>query len=323
LTPPAPKPLAPEAKPVLGTERKGLDGPPLENKVVPVTDKKIDEKKDGLVAGPAAAAAAPEKPGTGEPKVKSASATPEKPDTTVDVKGKKVEFPDTKTAALATELGKATPGNPASLADAATKAGLVPPVPGQDPGQQVSPPSAKAGDLLVAGDRSYMLLGNGEFLDFSNGKVVDTDQLPKDLGPKGGYFHLQDAGAGAQPGPVSGQTPDTTTFAVSDPPKVPVDAGADVATVGGPPPGGGSPVGGGAPPGGPPVNGGNLTIAAAVDPIDSDDDGNDTVTSAGSPGVPSQGSPGSGPANAAATDTGRGTGTLTSGQRPLDPSAIK
>ena len=69
------------------------------------------------------------------------------------------------------------------------------------------------------------------------------------------------------------------------------------------------------------MNGGNLTIAAAVDPID--DDGNDTVTSAGSPGVPAQGPPGSGPANAAATDTGRGTGTLTSGQKPLDPSAIK
>jgi hypothetical protein len=227
-----------------------------------------------------------------EPTIKPAASTKSVPDHTVDVKGKKIEFPDAKTATLATELGKSAPGSPASLADAATKAGLVPPVAGQDPGQQVAPPNAKPGDLLVAGDKSYMLLGDGNFLDYSNGKVVDADQMPKDLGPKGGYFHLVDAAAGAQPGPVSGQTPDTTTFTVADTPKVPVDAGAAVP----------APV--------PPV-----PPAAGQAPSG--------VTSAGSPGVPNQGAPGSGPANAAATDTGRGVGTLTSGLKPLDPTAIK
>jgi hypothetical protein len=193
---------------------------------------------------------------------------------------------------LATELGKSAPGSPASLADAATKAGLVPPVPGQDPGQQVASADAKPGHLLVAGDKSYMLLGDGNFLDYSNGKVIDADQMPKDLGPKGGYFELQDAAAGAQPGPVSGQTPDTTTFTVADTPKVPVDAGAAAA----PAPAGPVPAGGSTTPG---------------------------VASTGSPGVPNQGAPGSGPANAAATDTGRGVGTLASGSKPLDPTAIK
>jgi hypothetical protein len=289
LNTPAPKPLAPEAKPVLGTERKDLVGASPENKVVPVADKKLDEKKDGLVAGPpAAAAAAPEKPG--EPKVKSASAKPEKPDTTVDVKGKKIEFPDTKTAALAAELAKATPGSPASLADAATKAGLVPPVPGQDPGQQVSPQDAKPGDLFVAGDKSYMLLSDGEFLDHTNGKVVDADQMPKDLGSKGGYFSLQDAAGGEPSGPVSGQAPTTTTMSVDQTSQVPAGAGA----------------------------------AAAPTPEET------TATAApaggaptASPGVPTKGEPGSGPTNAESTDTGRGTGMLASGPKPLDPTAIK
>jgi len=293
LAQPVPKPLAPEPKPVLATERNSLAGTPVENKLVPAAaEKKVDaaaaEKKDAPVVGAAAAA----KPG--EPAIKPAASTKSAPDHTVDVKGKKITFPDAKTAALATELGKSAPGSPASLADAATKAGLVPPVAGQDPGQQVAPPNAKPGDLLVAGDKSYMNLGDGNFLDYSNGKVVDADQMSKDLGPKGGYFHLVDAAAGAQPGPVSGQTPDTTTFTVADTPKVPVDAGADAAP---------TPAAASVPPG---------AVQAPAG-----------VTSAGSPGVPNQGAPGSGPANAAATDTGRGVGTLASGQKPLDPTAIK
>jgi hypothetical protein len=293
LAQPTPKPLAPEPKPVLATERKNLAGTPVENKVVPAAaEKKVDtaaaEKKDAPVVGAAAAA------NPSEPTIKPAASTKSAPDHTVDVKGKKITFPDAKTATLATELGKSAPGSPASLADAATKAGLVPPVAGQDPGQQVAPANAKPGDLLVAGDKSYMNLGDGNFLDYSNGKVVDADQMSKDLGPKGGYFHLVDAAAGAQPGPVSGQTPDTTTFTVADSAKVPVDAGAAAAPA--PAPVGPAPAGGSTPAG---------------------------VTSAGSPGVPAQGAPGSGPANAAATDTGRGVGTLASGQKPLDPTAIK
>lgn len=277
LATPTPKPLAPEAKPVLGTERRNLSGAPVENKVVPAAEKKLDEKKNVAAPVPgAAASAAPAPDKLGEPKVKSVSSQPEKPDTTVDVKGKKIEFPDAKTAALASELAKATPGSPASLADAATKAGLVPPVPGQDPGQQVAPADAKPGDLLVAGDKSYMLLGDGSFLDHTNGKVVDADQMPKDLGTKGGYFSLQEAGSGDPSGPVSGQAPATTTMTVDQDPKIPAAV---------------------------PATG---------------------VTSAGTPGVPSQGAPGSGPANASATDTGRGTGSVpVMGGKPLDPAAIK
>jgi hypothetical protein len=214
----------------------------------------------------------------------------------VEIKGRKVEFPDAKTAALARELTGGAPGSPASLADAATKAGLVPPTPGQDPGQQVAPADAKPGHLLRAGDKDYMLLDQGKFLDFSNGKVVDADQMPKDLGAKGGYFQLLDAAGGQPTGPVSGQTPDTTTFAVDQSPKAPTDTTPGTVPNPAPAPAPAPPPAGGAPAAG--------------------------VTSTGSPGVPAEGD-GSGPANAAATDTGLGSGAVTVGKKPLDPTAIK
>ena len=312
VTPPKQTPpLTPDAmKPKLATERPSLSAIPAENKVVPAaakTDAVTGEKKSGTVVPPAAAAV----PGTttpggktgGDPTVKPAAAKPE--DHTVDVKGKKITFPDGKTATLAKELSAGTPGAPASLADAANKAGLVPPVPGQDPGQQVAPADAKPGDLLRAGGKDYMLLGKGEFLDFSNGKVLSADTMPKDLGGNGGYFHLQDAGGAQATSPVSGQTPDTTAFAVDQHPKVPTDAGAAVpaastATV----------------PAGTPA------VTPAATPAASTPDSSGGVTSSGSPGVPAA-TNGGGPANAASTDTGRGVGITSTSAKPLDPSAIK
>ena len=289
---PQPKPPAAEAapQPKLAVERPSLSASPAENKTVPAaaSEKKADTKPEenktaaAPASAPAASVPAPAASGgdTAPAAAKPAATKPE--DHTVDVKGKKITFPDAKTAALAKELSAGTPGAPANLADAATKAGLVPPVPGQDPGQQVAPADAKPGDLLRAGGKDYMLLGKGEFLDFSNGKVLSADTLPKDLGGNGGYFHLHDAAAGAVPGPVSAPVPDITAFTVDQHPKVPADA--DVAAH-------------------PAATGG-------------------AHDSAGSPGVPAKGD-GTGPANAAATDTGRGIGTPAPSTKPLDPTAIK
>ena len=297
-TPPKPTPLAADTqKPKLASERPSLSGAPAENKTVPV----VAEKKDGTVVPPAAAvpgaAASIGKPTdpAGAPKPAAAKAAD---DHTVDVKGKKIQFPDAKTAALAKELSAGAPGAPASLADAATKAGLVPPVPGQDPGQQVAPADAKPGDLLRAGNKDYLVLGNGDFLDFSSGKVLGADTMPKDLGVNGGYFHLHDS-AGAQPaGPVSGQVPDTTTFAVDQQPKLPADAGTPT-----------------------PAGAVDGPAAATTPPVPPAGSGGG-VTSTGSPGVPAGGT-GTGPSNTASTDTGRGVGIPSTSTKPLDPTAIK
>lgn len=146
----------------------------------------------------------------------------------VDVKGHKTAFPDAKTAKMAQLLAGADPNHPVSLADAAAQAGLTPPVPGQDPGQQVSPADSKAGDLLVTGDKPFLMLGDGQFYDLDAYKVVGADALPSDMGDRAGYFHLNDAAAGAQP-PVSGQTPGGVPFDVPGgrpAPSEPADASA-------------------------------------------------------------------------------------------------
>lgn len=63
----------------------------------------------------------------------------------------------------------------------------------QDPGVQVAPVDASPGDLLVSGDKTYMLLGAGKFLDYSDGRVINADQITPDLGLGGGYFKLSEA----------------------------------------------------------------------------------------------------------------------------------
>lgn len=307
MTPPAAaKPVVDQPKPRLAQERQdrpNLSGTPAENKIVPaakVEDKPADgktpEKPTDKPVAPGAAAAAVPPVGQATPDKPGVKPTANKPpaDHTVDVKGTKVEFPNEKRAELARELASGGPGHPVSLADAATKAGLVAPVPGQDPGQQVSPADAKPGDLLRAGDKDYLLLQSGDhakFLDFASGRVIGSDQIPGNLGSGGGYFELRDAAAGGasaaggDPGAVSPPPQNTTTFAVDQTVKVPESGPAPTPAA--------TP---------PPVPGG--------------------VTSTGSPGVPSPGT--GGPANAAATDTGRGSPAVpTVGSKPLDPAAVK
>ncbi|MFZ2239505.1 MAG: hypothetical protein WAV90_08155, partial [Gordonia amarae] len=132
---------------------------------------------------PAAAAPMPAPgPGTGQPKPgeqpKPAAAAEAKPETKVDVKGKKgVEFPDPKTAKMAQLLAGADPAKPLSLADAAAQSGLKPPVPGQDLGQQIAPSKSQPGDILQAGDRRFMVLGDGQFYDLQRYDVVNADQV--------------------------------------------------------------------------------------------------------------------------------------------------
>lgn len=211
----------------------------------------------------------------------------------VDVKGNKTTFPDAKTAKMAQLLANADPAHPLSLTDAAAQAGLTPPVPGQDPGSQVAPAQAKPGDLLVSGDKKFMLLGDGKFYDLQEYKVVSADQLPQDAGSRGGYFHLNDPSPTGAPGtqPVSGQT-----------------AGVDQQVPGGTPPpaapANASPAAPGAPgaPGAPAPAGG--------------------IPSAGTPGAPKPAAAG-GPASAESTQTGTGQGQPSPSTTALDPSAVR
>ncbi len=222
----------------------------------------------------------------------------------VDVKGQKTTFPDAKTAKLASLLAAADPTHPMSLTDAAAQAGLTPPVPGQDPGKQVSPAEAKPGDIMVADGKNFMLLGDGKFYDLSEYKIVSASELPQTMGDRAGYFHLVDPAPGqpapgqpgegaatpttpAQPqGPVSGQTGGVQH-------QVPGATGAPT-----------GPVDGNAP---------------AQQPAA----GTGGVPSVGTPGVPKPGAPGAGPSNAAATDTGTGTSVPSSSPGALDPGAIR
>ncbi|MDH6245472.1 hypothetical protein [Mycobacterium sp. OTB74] len=265
--------------------------------------------------GPGAPAPAvlgtPGTPVPGTATAKPAAATT--PNTTVDVKGRKVTFPDATRAKLAQIVAAADPAHPVSLADAAAKAGLTPPVPGQDPGQQVPPTDAKPGDVLVAGGKRYLLLGDGQFYDLTDYKTVGADALPKDMGPDAGYFHLIDPAApgasGAAPGPVSGPTGGVpfTVPGGTPAPTVPVDASA--------PPAG--PAAAPAPmPPAPPAAPSPAAPPAAPAP-----QGPVSVHASGTPGVPAQGT--GGPANAAATDTGLGHNAPSTGGHDLDPGAIK
>lgn len=256
-------------------------------------DLTTTEKPGGHTAAvpaqPAAVSANPAAPAAkGEPLPAEASKE-------VDVKGNKTVFPDAKTAKLASLLAAADPAHPLSLSDAAKMAGLTPPVPGQDPGSQVAPAQAKPGDLLVAGDKSYLLLGDGRFYDLSEYKVVTSDQLPQDMGSRGGYFHLTDPSPSGSVGtqPVSGPTPNAVDHAVpggTPPPAVPADATPPKPND--PAPGAPAP----APAGG--------------------------VPSAGTPGAPKP-APSGGPASAESTATGAAKSQPSPSTTALDPSAVR
>lgn len=266
-----------------------LSASQTDNKVTkPITTETKPGNATTVPAQPSAAATNP-----AAPAAQGQSAPPEQ-SKQVDVKGTRVEFPDAKTAKMAQLLASADPAHPLSLADAAKQAGLTPPVPGQDPGSQVAPAQAKPGDLLVAGDKSYLLLGGGKFYDLQEYKVVTSDQLPQDMGSRGGYFHLNDPSpsgpAGAQP--VSGQTPNAVDQQVpggTPPPAAPADATppkrADPApTAGAPAPGG--------------------------------------VPSAGTPGAPKPAAA-AGPSSAESTQTGVGQPSPSTSASALDPTAVR
>lgn len=237
-----------------------------------------------VAAQPSAAATAPAAPAA------QGQAAPPEQSKEVDVKGTKTTFPDAKTAKMAELLAKADPAHPLPLAEAAKQAGLTPPVPGQDPGTQVAPAQAKPGDLLVAGDKKFMLLGDGKFYDLTEYKIVSSDQLPQDAGTRGGYFHLNDPSPTGAPGaqPVSGQTPN----------------GVDQAVPGGTP--------------------------QATAPADATPKPADPAPVAPAGGVPSAGTPGApkpatggGPATAESTATGTARPSPSPSTTALDPTAVR
>lgn len=254
-------------------------------KTKPLTSTERPGNATAVPAQPAAAAnpAAPAAQGQSQPPEQSRE---------VDVKGQKVEFPDAKTAKMAQLLANADPAHPLSLADAAAQAGLTPPVPGQDPGSQVAPAQAKPGDLLVSGDKSFMLLGDGKFYDLQEYKVVTSDQLPQDMGSRGGYFHLNDPSPAGAPGtqPVSGQTPNAVDQQVPGGTPAP-SAPADASTPKPADPAPGAPTAGGVP-------------------------------STGTPGAPKPAA-GGGPASAEATATGTGQSQPSPSTNALDPNAVR
>ncbi|MGV0675683.1 hypothetical protein ABQE62_05755 [Mycolicibacterium fortuitum] len=266
---------------------------------------------------PAAAAAAVPAPGAaapaGTPAKPGAPAAQPEPSKEVDVKGQKTTFPDAKTAKLAQLLSQADPTHPMSLADAAAQAGLTPPVPGQDPGKQVSPAEAKPGDIMVAGDKSYMLLGDGKFYDLTEYKIVGASELPQNMGDRAGYFHLNDPAPGApapgQPGeqaPAGGSAPAQPQGPVSPQSASGVQYPVPNAT--------GAPTG--------PTDTSQAAQQSGNAPAAQPAAGTGGVPSTGTPGVPKPGA-GTGPSNAAATDTGTGVAGPTTGGGALDPGAVK
>lgn len=268
---------------------------PLEEKTERKLSSATPDNRTAAVPTPAAAAAPAGAPVTkpGDAAVKPGDPAAPKPNTEVDVKGTKVDFGDPKLAKLAQLLANATPQAPMSLADAAAQAGLTPPTPGQDPGQQVSPANATPGDVLVVGDKSYMLLGEGRFLDLAEYKTIGASELPADAGTRGGYFHLGDP---ADPSAAGGGAP------VSAPPTggvaQDVPGGAPTPTV----PADASP--------------------APTAPTPAVPAGTGAVPSTGTPGVPAAGS-GNGPTNANATATGTGVPAPSTSAAPLDPGAVR
>ncbi|WP_457073142.1 hypothetical protein [Mycobacteroides abscessus] len=283
LTSPTPKPADTEPKKLIDDK---LDTKKREEKSLP---KPLPTNNPVVPGAPAPTTPAPGAPAPAAPKPAAGPA-----DTTVDVKGKKIKFPDAKVAKMAKLLAAADPNHPISLADAAAQSGLTPPVPGQDPGKQIPPAEAKPGDFVVAGDKHYMVLGDGKFYDLSQYKNIDASELPHDMGSRAGYFRLGDPGAAAVgQGPVSGPT-SGVPFSVpgaTDAPTTP----ADTSTASGP----------------------AAQPTAAHPPAGAAQ----SVPSTGSPGVPKSG--GSAPANAAATDTGGGSSVPSSTVHNLDPSAVK
>lgn len=284
LTSPTSKPADTEPKKLV--EDKKDDTKKREEKSLP---KPLPTNNPVVPGAPAPTTPAPGAPAPGTPKPAAGPA-----DTTVDVKGKKIKFPDAKVAKMAKLLAAADPNHPISLADAAAQSGLTPPVPGQDPGKQIPPAEAKPGDFVVAGDKHYMVLGDGKFYDLSQYKNIDASELPHDMGSRAGYFRLPDPGAAAVgQGPVSGPT-SGVPFSVpgaTDAPTTP----ADTSTASGP----------------------AAQPTAAHPPAGAAQ----SVPSTGSPGVPKSG--GSAPANAAATDTGGGSSVPSSTVHNLDPAAVK
>ena len=278
-----PKKEKSETKPSLAASR-------TDNKVTkPIT---TEQKPGGHTATvPAQPSAAAATPNPAAPAAQAPAAPPEQ-SKQVDVKGTRVEFPDAKTAKMAQLLANADPAHPLSLAEAAKMAGLTPPVPGQDPGSQVAPAQAKPGDLLVAGDKSYLLLGDGRFYDLSECKVVTSDQLPQDMGSRGGYFHLNDPSPTGAPGtqPVSGQTAgvEQQVPGGTPTPAAPADASSPKAD---PAPGAPAPAMG-------------------------------AVPSTGTPGAPKPAA-GGGPASAESTQTGTGQTSPSPSTSALDPSAVR
>lgn len=273
------------------TDDKSLSTPKAQNAKAAVPEAK---------PAPAAAPVATPAPAAPTPAQQNAAhaAAAQEPSKEVDVKGNKTTFPDAKTAKLAELLSKADPTHPMSLADAAAKAGLTPPVPGQDPGQQVAPTDAKPGDILVAGNKNYMLLGDGKFYDLSDYKVVGASEIPQNMGERAGYFHLNDPAPGAPAGqgvpgpqaaPATPQGPVSPQSATGVPFPVPNATGAHTG----------------------PVDASPAPAAPG------------SVPAAGTPGVPKPGTPGSGPANAASTDTGVGQGLPSAEPGRLDPGAVR
>ena len=295
----------------------------------PLEDVKPEAKKPEAAAAPAAAApvgtpAGP--PPAGNPQTNPAAAQGKPQSTEVDVKGTKVTFPDAKTAKLAEVLSAADPTHPVSLADAAQKAGLTPPVPGQDPGKQVSPADAKPGNLLVAGEREYLLLEDGKFYDLKDFKVVGADQIPGELGRGGGYFALNDPSPGqpvpgdpnaasAQPGqpgqPGAGQP--GQPGAQPQGPVSPVSTGGVQQPV---PGASGAPVG--------PVDPAAKPAGAAPAPAGPDGTGSGGgVPVSGSPGQPAEGKPGDGPGGLAGSQTAGAATGPSIGSRSMDPGSVR
>lgn len=267
-----------------------LSASQTENKTTkPLTTEQKPGSPTAVPAQPSAATAA----NPAAPPAAQGQPAPPEPSKEVDVKGNKTTFPDAKTAKMAQLLANADPAHPLSLSEAAKMAGLTPPVPGQDPGTQVAPAQAKPGDLLVSGDKSYLLLGDGKFYDLQEYKVVSADQLPQDAGSRGGYFHLNDPSPNGAPGtqPVSGQTPGGVDQAVpggTPPPAAPTDGSPQKPNDPAPAPG--APAG--------------------------------AVPSAGTPGAPKPAT-GGGPSSAESTQTGTGQPSPSPSTTALDPTAVR
>ncbi|MEX3657434.1 hypothetical protein ABFW14_24985 [Mycolicibacterium fortuitum] len=286
---------------------KSLSTPKPENAKAAVPNQEQKPVTVPAAAVPAPGAAAP----TPAQQNAAHAAAAQEPNKEVDVKGQKTTFPDAKTAKLASLLAAADPAHPVSLADAAAQAGLTPPVPGQDPGKQVSPADAKPGDIMVAGDKSYLLLGEGKFYDLTEYKIVGAAELPQQLGDRAGYFHLNDPAPGA---PAPGQPGEAAPAAPTTPAQPQGPVSGQTGGVQHQVPGAtGAPTG--------PVDGpqgaqqsGNTSQPAA---------GTGGVPSTGTPGVPKPAAPGAGPANAESTNTGTGTSVPSSTPGALDPGAVR